>query len=156
MVARVSAVTDGEHLQALRVDLLARRLVGTGPGQYKTLDDLRTAMKDDQQGTLTDEWQEVQKIVTIKVNSGQIAQRLKGNKRGAILQSMADARHRIVELVKSEGTRVIEPMRAITLARWMQKYPNSDPKGEGHIVKPISLPGDRGLICMCALLQIVG
>jgi hypothetical protein len=122
---------------------------GEGDGQHKDTDALHLAMKDNKTGTLTDEWAEVQKEVIIKINKGQITQRLRGNKRAKIMGNMVESRRRIVELVKSEGTRVIEPMRAIALDRWMAKHPESNPREEGHIVRPIHLPG-RGLIeCVC-------
>ncbi len=58
-----------------------------------------------------------------------------------MMEILADSRKRTVELVRRDGTRVLEKFRAISLVKYMKKFPKSDPKKDGMILKPMNIPG---------------
>eukprot|EP00959_Pyramimonas_sp_CCMP1952_P020324 428860-Pyramimonas_sp.AAC.1 len=65
------------------------------------------------------------------------------------MEGLVESRKKVVEIARKEDTRVKENVRAIAMDKWKEKYPDSKPHEEGHIVKKLVLPG-RGLTeCVC-------
>lgn len=85
------------------------------------------------------------------VNNGKFKIRARGRKRLGIGQIMSDLRTKTVDLLKSHGTRVKEPFRAVELTHWEEKNPGMNAVDAGHLVKTLELPG-KGLT-KCVLLR---
>ena len=70
---------------------------GSGKDACKDMDDLHAKMKDNAAGTLTDTWMEVQRQAITNINAGKITQRLRGNKRANIMESLTASRRKVLE-----------------------------------------------------------
>eukprot|EP00959_Pyramimonas_sp_CCMP1952_P011691 245820-Pyramimonas_sp.AAC.1 len=63
---------------------------------------------------------------------------------------MGEIRTKTVEVIKRTGVHVKERFRAVTLTRWKKKYPSSDPKAEGMLMKELEIHGEKQ---MCVLVR---
>ena len=55
-----------------------------------------------------------------------------------------------MEVIKKTGVHVKERFRAVTLTRWKSKYPQSDPRADGMLMKELEVGGK---LQMCVLVR---
>lgn len=116
--------------------------------RYPKLRDLYVAMK--KSNTLTDEVVNCGVKMIELLSKGKVKIRVRGSMKDQITELMEQVRQRTVEVIKKTGVHVKSRFRAVSLARWQKKYPNSDPKAEGLLVKELSVEGKR---MMCVLVR---
>ena len=56
---------------------------------------------------------------------------------------MDEIREQTVEIIKKTGVHTKEKFRAVTMARWINMYPSSDPRAEGMLVKELEIKGKK-------------
>jgi hypothetical protein len=121
-------------------------MVGSFSQEHASIDDFLTACKASQ--TLLDEFLAcVAKLIAL-TNEGKMPSRLRGKKRSHITDMLQDERRRTVNLVKSEGMRVMSRFSGIPVEDWKKENPKGDISAQ--LVKKINYPG-RGMID-CVLL----
>eukprot|EP00969_Alexandrium_andersonii_P253407 11199817-Alexandrium_andersonii.AAC.1 len=82
------------------------------------------------------------------INTKKVNMRLRGKTRGKVMQQMAAAREKVVELVKENKLKVKEKFKAMALSRWRELNPGKDPKTEGYSVQVCEVPGQGAVQCV--------
>ena len=100
--------------------------------------------------TLTDEVVACGKRMIELFNTGKVKERVRGGIKNDVCGIMTQVRETTVEIVKRTGVHIKDRFRAVTLQRWKSKYPNSDPRAEGMLMKELDVHGKRQ---MCILVR---
>ena len=124
-------------------------IVGAFNLEFKTFEDMVAAFKTAQ--TLLEEFTACTVKLIELINSGTYLSRLRGAKKGQIMESMQKERVKAATLVQKEGLRVLSKFKAMPLDKYMAKHPTFDPKSSGALVRSLRWPG-RGLV-ECILLR---